>query len=108
MERSAGQRWSKDDLAGMFNLAKVLGPPHLQFLEDFVVGFVDQDVMAVRPSCFAAASKIAPQAPWFKVALLCTQYMSQAASLEGAPGGKTFGSQVSKKTLGAISEVQWR
>ena len=96
VERSAGQRWSPSDLAGMFNLCKVIGDVHLEFLHDFVLGFVDQDVMAVKTTCFAAAAKIAPQAPWVKIALLCTQYMSQDSHLEKA-GGKTYGVQVSKK-----------
>ena len=97
VERSAGQRWSKDDLAGMFNFAKVVGETHMEFLHDFVLGFVDQDVMAVKPSCFAAAAKIAHQAPWVKVALICTQYMSQDTCLEKGLGGKSFGVQVTKK-----------
>ena len=96
VERSAGQRWSPNDLAGMFNLCKVIGDVHLEFLHDFVLGFIDQDVMAVKTTCFAAAAKIAPQAPWVKIALLCTQYMSQDSHLEKA-GGKTYGVQVSKK-----------
>ena len=97
VERSAGQRWSNEDLAAMYNLAKVIGKPQMEFLLDFVVGFVEQDIMAVKPSCFGQAAKIAPQAPWLKTALLCTQYMSQESCQEKGVGNKMFGVQISKK-----------
>ena len=100
--RSAGQRWSDDDQVALFNLAKVLGYEQVEFLSRMVLLFVDVDLIVVRPSDFHAAAQINVQAPWVKVMLLCTQYISRPEHLLKGPHGKSFGNTLKKEHWNAF------
>ena len=103
--RAAGQRWGHEDVAALYNFAKVVDDQHIQFIEAFVTHHISQDEIAVRCSDYHVLSKFHPALPWTKVMLLCVQYFSQKDRWTPGPGGKSFGSQISRPEFERLQKL---
>ena len=93
---SCGQRWSDEDVIAVYNLAKVIGEVHLNFLCQTVSIHVPWDEICVRPADFHSLARISPTLPWVKVALLTAQYFPPEGRTTKAANGKNYGDLISK------------
>ena len=103
--RSCGTRWSESDIAGIYNLAKVLGPEQVEFICLNVIVHVDVDAVTVRPGDMHLLANFHPSLLWFKVMLLTMQYFSQPEKFAPGPGGKNYGQQISKADFERLTKV---
>lgn len=77
------------DVECRYNLAKVIGHPHMDFLTIFCTRFVDFKVITVPNKCVQALTRINPACPWLKVCLYADNYMTPyAACSQRVAGGK--------------------
>jgi len=98
-----GQTWSKRDVECRYNLAKVIGKVHIQFLTHFVVVFVDFKVITVSCACLQALTRVPASCPWVKVCLLVDNYMTLEP--KSKVGGKGVADNWSAATLQELVEV---
>ena len=105
VERTSGQHWARADVVAFYNCALVLGDEHLQFLADLVDTHVAVDRVAVRPADFKSAAALAVEAPWVKVALLATQYMSPDNRMQAGPRGRSFGNVIDRSVWERLTKA---
>ena len=103
--RSCGQRWNEEDMAAIFNLAKVLGTGHIKFLMEHVMVHIDVDAVTVRPHDCHQVAAFHPTLPWTKVMWLTVQLFSQEDKFVAGPGGKNYGAQISKTEFERLLKV---
>ena len=71
-----GQVFSERDVECRYNLAKVLGTVHIEFLQNFGTVSVDFKLISVSSKCIQALTTLPPQCPWLKVCPLMDNYMT--------------------------------
>jgi hypothetical protein len=77
------------DVECRYNLAKVLGIAHMDFLSAFCTRFVDFKRITVPNKCVQALTRIQAGCPWLKVCLYTDNYMTpDAACSQRVSGGK--------------------
>jgi hypothetical protein len=87
----------------MFNFAKMIGEPQLDYLSNVLSIHVPWDEIAVSPSDFHRAAKISAGLPWLKVALLTAQYLSPKERIAPGPFNKGYGATVTVKDFERIA-----
>ena len=102
---SCGQRWSQEDLAGVYNFAKVIGDAHLKFLTGTVAIHIPWATLAVRPKDYHDASRMHANLPWVKVALLTAQYFPPEGKTLAGPLGKSYGNLIGKTEWERLSKA---
>ena len=95
--KQCAQRWTEEDVCSIYNLSKVIGETHLEFLMGVVAPHVDWDVQAIRTNDFYLASRVSAALPWLKTALITAQYMAPDAQVDQGPVGKKFLRYVKKE-----------
>ena len=102
---SCGQKWSEEDLVGIYNFAKVVGERHVDLLCNVVSVHIPWDEIAVRPSDYHYVSRLDPSCPWLKVALLTGQYFPPEGRRTEGPYGKHYGNLFSKTDFDRIAKA---
>ena len=71
-----GQTFTASDVEVRYNICKVLGRIHLDFLVGFCNSYVDFKTISVGNRELQALLKLPHPCPWLKICLLCDNYMT--------------------------------
>jgi hypothetical protein len=75
-----GNVWAEAEIQCRYNLVKLLGGAHLDFLDRFTSTFVDFTAITVPCSNIKSLATIHELAPWLKVCLYALNYISDACA----------------------------
>ena len=78
-----GQPFKESDVEARYNLSKVIGCIHLNFITEFCSVFVDFKKSTVNNKCYNALAKLHAKCPWLKVCLLCDNYSTEVTPGQG-------------------------
>ena len=81
-----GQTHTKADVEPRYNLAKVIGRIHMDFLSRYCTLWVDFRSITIPNKALQALTKLPPTCPWLKICLLCDNYLT--AEPKTRVGGK--------------------
>ena len=76
-----GQIFQEKDVECRYNIAKVLGDAHIEFLEKFCGVYVDFKSITVPCKAIQALTKLPPKCPWCKIALLVDNYNTESPAV---------------------------
>ena len=71
-----GQSFTPKDVESRYNLAKVIGKVHLNFLSRYCTLWVDFKKITIPNKALQALTKLPPTCPWLKICLMCDNYMT--------------------------------
>ena len=71
-----GQTFTAKDVEPRYNLAKVIGIIHVDFLQRYCTLWVDFQIITIPLKALQALCKLPATCPWLKVCLLCDNYMT--------------------------------
>jgi hypothetical protein len=76
-----GQIFDEKDVQCRYNIAKVLGAVHLEFLTQFCGVYVDFKSVTMPNKAIQALTKLPAQCPWLKIALLVDNYNTDSPAV---------------------------
>ena len=71
-----GLSFTPKDVEVRYNLAKVIGKVHLNFLSRYCTLWVDFKKITIPNKALQALTKLPPTCPWLKICLMCDNYMT--------------------------------
>ena len=98
-----GQSFTAKDVEPRYNLAKVLGKTHLEFLSRYCTLWVDFKTITIPNKALQALTKLPPKCPWLKICLMCDNYMT--AEPKTRVGGKGVADNWGLKEIDDIMET---
>lgn len=81
-----GQTYTATDVEPRYNLAKVIGRVHINFLSRYCTLWVDFRRFTIPNKALQTLTKLPPTCPWLKICLLCDIYIT--AEPKTRVGGK--------------------
>ena len=82
-----GQIFQEKDIQCRYNIAKVLGAVHIDFLTNFCSVYVEFKSITVPGKAIQALSKLPAQCPWCRIALLVDNYSTESPTAVVAKKG---------------------